>query len=106
MAAQILQIDLAQPLPTIRTLPRYRHLWILVRFGRQPLGWVRCRPRQFRRKIEPDLLAQLIAETLYLQVHDAVRLRSFEPAPPARTPLISIVICTRDHPAALERQLR
>jgi len=54
MAAQILQIDLAQPLPTIRTLPRYRHLWILVRFGRQPLGWVRCRPRQFRRKIEPD----------------------------------------------------
>src|SRR5437899_11658 len=76
MATQIVQIDLAQPLPTIRTGGRYTNLWILVRFGRQPLGWVRCRNKELRHKIMPDLLAQLIAEALYLQVHDAARLRS------------------------------
>src|SRR5437879_2235724 len=102
MAAQILQVDLAQPLPTIRTDRRYTSLWLLVRFGPQPLGWVRCRAKQFGHRITPDLLAQLIAETLYLQVHDAAAHRTFEPVTPTSTPMISVVICTRERPDVLE----
>jgi glycosyltransferase involved in cell wall biosynthesis len=106
MAAQILQIDLAQPLPTIRAARRYTSLWLLVRFGPHPLGWVRCPVKRLGHRIKPDLLAQLIAETLYLQVHDAMRLRSFEPVASKNTPMISVVICTRERPDVLERQLR
>src|SRR3954469_9961578 len=107
MAAHIAQVDLGKPLPTIRTDgSRYTNLWILVRFGRQPIGWVRCRAKSFAGKITPDLLAQLIGDTLWMQVNDAARLRTFEPAVPKRTLMISVVICTREHPAMLERQLR
>jgi GT2 family glycosyltransferase len=107
MAAHIVQVDLAKPLPTIRTdVSRYTNLWILVRFGPQPIGWVRCRGKSFGGKITPDLLAQLIGDSLWLQINDAARLRTFEAQSPKRTPMISVVICTREHPAMLERQLR
>ena len=104
MAARIVQIDLANPLPSLPT-GGYAALWILVKFGPQPLGWVRCRARQYGRVIPADALAQLIADALYLPVHDAVRNRTFEPIEPTQRLAFSVVICTRDHPEALERQL-
>lgn len=112
MAARIFQVDLAQPLPTLRIEGRYNMLWLLVRFGAQPLGWVRCPFKRFGDRITPDLLAGMITDAMWVQVHDAARNRTFERpasdgspgAPPL--PSMSVVICTREHPDVLERQLR
>jgi len=82
-------------------------LWILVKFGVQPIGWVRCRCEQFGRQITPDILASLISEALYLQVHDAARKQLGAPRPnnTGKGPSVSVVVCTREHPEMLERQL-
>jgi GT2 family glycosyltransferase len=108
MAARVVQVDLSQPLPAIRTdgpYARYGMLWILVKFGVQPLGWVKCRAKQYGHVITPDLLAGLICDTMWLQVHDAARLRTFERTRSPHAPGISVVVCTREHPDVLERQL-
>lgn len=107
MSARILQVDLSQPLPAIELEPRYHALWLLVKFGPQPLGWVRSRTRRFGNRLTPDLLRGLIADSLWVQANDAARRRVFEwPAPLANPPSVSVVICTREHPDVLERQLR
>jgi glycosyltransferase involved in cell wall biosynthesis len=108
MPARIVQIDLAHPLPTLQTEGRYRALWLLVRFGPQPLGWLRCQARRFGDYITPDLLAGMIVDTMTVQAHDAARQRSFEwpTVDPATLPSFSVVICSREHPDVLERQLR
>src|SRR5688572_3003338 len=82
-------------------------LWVLVKFGVQPIGWVRCRCEQFGRQITPDMLASLISETLSLQLHDAARGHLGPPRPKntGRRPSVSVVVCTREHPDQLERQL-
>jgi glycosyltransferase involved in cell wall biosynthesis len=107
MAARILQVDLAHPLPALSTSGRYGALWILVKFGPQPLGWVRCSAKRFGKQITPDMLAQMITDTIWLAAHDAARKRSFEPIELKQPtpPSMSVVICTREHPDVLERQL-
>ena len=105
MAARIFQVDLAHPLPTLRVARRHKLLWILVKFGVQPIGWVRCRARQFGNAISPDLLAQLISDQLYIGVHDAARNRMFDSLRAKHNPSVSVVVCTREHPDVLERQL-
>jgi len=41
MAARILQIDLAKSLEPIRIQRRFSALWIVVRWGIRPIGWLR-----------------------------------------------------------------
>jgi glycosyltransferase involved in cell wall biosynthesis len=107
MAARVIQIDLAHPLPAIPAEGSAGALWILVRFGPRPLGWVKCRQRQFGNVITPDMLAGLITDAMWMQVHDAARARAFEPTVlPLKPPSFSVIICTREHPELLERQLR
>jgi glycosyltransferase involved in cell wall biosynthesis len=107
MPARILQVDLAHPLPTLRTEGRHRTLWLLVKFGPQPLGWVRCQAKRFGDLITPDLLAGMITDSMWSQAHDVARCRSFEwPATDSSLPSVSVVICTREHPDVLERQLK
>ena len=106
MAARVLQVDLAQPLPTLRVSKRYKTLWILVKFGVHPLGWVKCRAQQFGERLVPDLLSQIICDALWLQISDVARERTFERSKQTRhTPSSSVVVCTREHPELLERQL-
>src|SRR4051794_17581426 len=105
MAARVLQVDLAEPLAPIRTSPRYSAYWILIRYGRQPLGWARCRRAIVGNVITPDMQASLIGEQLGPQTLDAIRGRAFLPVANAQSPSFSIVICTREHPDLLERQL-
>src|SRR5687767_11376865 len=51
---------------------------LLIRFGLQPLGWVKCRAGR-ERSIRPDQLTQLISQSLSLQLHDVARQLLFEP---------------------------
>jgi O-antigen biosynthesis protein len=106
MSAFVTQVDLAQPLAPIRPPKRYYALWCLVRFNRQPLGWMKCPRSHFGKQLEPDMLRTQIAEQLPAQVIDGFRKRSFEEPAKLHTPGISVVVCTREHPDVLERQLQ
>src|SRR5215211_200045 len=108
MAARVLQIDLNVPLAPIPTSERYAALWILVRVGRRPIGWVRCRRAAVGAVLTPDMQHALIAEQIGLQVIDAFRNRQYElpeDSDRSKLPSMSVVVCTREHPDVLERQL-
>lgn len=105
MGVRIVQVDLAQPLPIIRTGKRRAALWILVKLGLQPLGWAKCRANQFGREISPAQLTQLIADQLPLQIFDAARRHSLDSAHAQPLPSVSIVIPTRNNAAILQRTL-
>ncbi|MEA2734526.1 MAG: hypothetical protein QOE14_977 [Humisphaera sp.] len=109
MSVAILQVDLAQPLPTLQTGGRRGGAqWILVKLGPQPLGWVCCDAKQFGESIGPDALLKLIYGTLSRRIQLVSRERGHDkPIALTRTPF-SIVICTRGGAAgaALERQLQ
>ena len=108
MAARVLQIDLNAPLAPIPTSERYAALWILIRVGRRPIGWVRVRRAAVGAVLTPDMQQRLIAEQIGLQVIDAFRNRQHElpeDADESKLPSMSVVVCTREHPDVLERQL-
>ena len=108
MAARVLQIDLDAPLAPIPTSEKYAALWILVRVGRRPIGWVRLRRAAIGAVLTPDMQATLIADQIGLQVIDAYRNRQYENpenGDRSKLPSMSVVVCTREHPDVLERQL-
>src|SRR5215212_5676697 len=71
MSVQITQIDLARPLVPVTIAKRHAALWALVKFGPQPLGWIKCGRRAVGSVLTPDALGRLIADALPLQVLDA-----------------------------------
>src|SRR5437762_9661087 len=106
MTAQVLQVDLSRPLVPIRTGKRYHVLWILVRFGVRPIGWLRWRRALVGDVLTPDVLQGLLADQLGLQIMDVLRNDTLRTTPRTSfTPSFSIVICTREHPDQLQRQL-
>jgi glycosyltransferase involved in cell wall biosynthesis len=105
MAAFVTQVDLSREIAPIRPPRKYHALWCLVKFNRQPLGWVKCGRMRFGDVLSPETLNELIAEQLSPQVLDACRSRMFEEAQRLHTPGISVVVCTREHPDVLERQI-
>lgn len=106
MPARVIQVDLAEPLAPIRTSRKYPAYWVMVRFGRAPLGWVRFRRSIVGDVVTPDVLRGLIADQIGPQVVDAAHRAAHLPAEPLHRPGVSVVICTREHPDQLERQLR
>src|SRR5687767_13059264 len=91
MGAHIIQVDLAQPLPTLPTAADRRHagaLWILVKLGPQPVGWVRCEDpiARFGKQMGPDQLLKLVNDALSRPIQAAARERAHEPIVLARTP--------------------
>jgi glycosyltransferase involved in cell wall biosynthesis len=114
MGVRIIQIDLAQPLPTLQTTAADGRepapIWIFVKLGPQPVGWVECDdPKKFGKTIGPDQLLKLANDALSREIQAAARNGALEPITLTRTPSFSIVTCTPrgggDH-AALERQLQ
>jgi len=112
---RIIQVDLAQPLPTVQTSSGDRRgepgpLWILVKLGPHPVGWVRCDdPKKFGKQIDPDQLLKLANDALSRQIQSAARERAHAPIALTRTPSFSVVICTHNGgggATALERQLQ
>jgi cellulose synthase/poly-beta-1,6-N-acetylglucosamine synthase-like glycosyltransferase len=78
---------------------------VLARVGPRPIGWVRFPRAMVGDYITPDAFHALAAEQVGLQLHDALRHRTHERPPVPHTPSISVVVCTREHPDLLERQL-
>jgi hypothetical protein len=106
MPARILQIDLSAPLQPIPVPKRYGALWIVVRWGIRPIGWLRWPCRKMGNLLQPDLLQVLLADQLGLQIIDLLRDPSLRQPPANFTPSMSVVICTREHPEQLRRQLQ
>src|SRR5438876_12135565 len=105
MGAQIVQIDLSRPLAPVEIDARHGAIWIVVRWGIRPIGMIRWATRPLGEVLTPDVLRTLLAEQLGLQVLDILRDPALRSPPPAFTPSISVVICTREHPEQLKRQL-
>src|SRR5688500_5751606 len=105
MPVQVLEVDLAQPMKPIRTSPRHGAVWALARVGPRPIGWVRFPRAMVGKFITPDAFYTLAIEQVGLQWHDALRIAARERDVPLHTPPTSVVICTREHPELLRRQL-
>jgi glycosyltransferase involved in cell wall biosynthesis len=117
MSVRIIQVDLAQPLPTVQLAAaagerrRNADLWILVKLGPHPVGWVRCGPiDKLGKQIGPDQLLKLTNDALSREIQAAARERAHDPISLTRTPSFSIVICARgdgdvQRAARLENQL-
>src|SRR5690242_18970442 len=107
MSAHVLQIDLSKPLEPFKTDSRHAALWMVIRFGARPIGWLRWRRAVIGEVLTPDVLQGLIADQLGMQVIDLLRNPQLRAAPDISSymPRISIVICTRECPEQLQRQL-
>src|SRR5690242_2736416 len=104
MSAQIVQIDLSHPLPGVRAERPHDTLWILIRRGALPLGWIRCDVAKFGGHIAPDLLGQLIAERL---AHVSMPITvPTTPSIAGHHPFVSIIICHQGSSAQLQRTLQ
>ena len=108
MAARVLQVDLTHPLPTIATGERYAALWILVSSAVSRSAGCAPPRRGSASMITPDMLHALIADTIVAagdrrvpQPRCAVRADTNS----GKLPSMSVVVCTREHPDVLERQL-
>ena len=102
MAAQIFQVDLAEPFQPLRLKRKYAAAWILVRFNTRPIGWVKLRRPTTGDYITADRLHQLAGEQIGLQVFDALRTESATASGKGTyTPPISVLVCTREHPDVL-----
>jgi GT2 family glycosyltransferase len=104
MATRIVQIDLAGEVVPVGGLDGYQYIWIFVRHGRRPLGWVRSPRQAVGQQLLPQTIRMLVADQLGAQVFDS--LLAGPPAPPKYAPPISVIVCTRDHPQQLHRQLQ
>jgi len=92
MPARILQIDLSTPLEPIPVPKRYGALWIVVRWGIRPIGWLRWPCRKLGNIVQPDTLRTLLADALGLQIIHLLRDPSLRDPPPNFTPSMAVVI--------------
>src|SRR5688572_26077573 len=101
---RVVSIDLHEPISPIEGCALFRGVRVLVRLDHQPLGWLTI--------LEPgDVVAvERIRTQLVRQLPTTMRNASLRrelalPRPIAARPPISVVVCTRDRAASLERCL-
>ena len=103
MAARVLQLDLNAPLAPIPTSDRYAALWILVRVGRRPIGWVRCRRAAVGNVFTPT--AHALIQSSWGQSSMHPKPAGELPEDAARAGCLDAVVVCRGAPEVLERQL-
>lgn len=106
MSALVTEVDLAQPLDPIPIPRRHGAVWVLVRRGRRALGWVRHRRSMVGTVLHPDALRTLIGEQLPMEVVDSLRCAAPVSDPDFSSLPVSVIVCTREHPGLLRRQLQ
>lgn len=97
MAIKVLEIDLSEEIVPIETTYSYERAYILVRYRRQPVGWVILKDF-WGPVVYPEQLRRAIAEQLGWDILQVVLGQQLLPTPSDRVPSspISVVVCTRD----------
>ncbi len=101
MPAFVTEVDLCQGVNQIVLDPRYDKLWLLVRFGRRPLGLLQLARPPYGFVYSAGELRMAIERELGWEVIVALSIA----ATPPPAPPISVVVCTRDRPEALQHCL-
>ena len=104
MPTRVAEVNLLSELAPIGRLGGYRRVWILVRVGRRPVGWVRLPRSLAGAELSRQTLIDLVCNQLGMQVWEALLSEPKQQA--GFTPPISVIVCTREHPEQLERQLK
>jgi len=97
VAMKVIEIDVSERVPAIQSLHLYEGVYILVRYRRQPVGWVTLRNLQ-QPVVHAEQLREVIAKKLGEYVLRAVLDQQLHPIPTDKTDSlpISVVVCTRD----------
>jgi glycosyltransferase involved in cell wall biosynthesis len=105
------QIDLSQPLEPIYVDERYSWLFVVVCWGYRPLKVVRLQCLWDSRTFSADQLRRKVLQACGRQLWESAVAGTLEKLNgdlqdrERELPPISVVVCTRDHPALLERCL-
>jgi glycosyltransferase involved in cell wall biosynthesis len=109
MLIKCTEIDLAKPLQPIYVDWQYSRLYVLIYWGRLPLGMLFLHCQSSDRVFSAARLQQEIVQTLGWTVWEQAitgTLNQLENSAERRLPPISVVVCTRDRPLSLERCLK
>ena len=108
MAIKLIDIDLTQPLQPIYVDARYARVFFCVRCHYQPLGLVQMncetRPGIFSAEQLKKIFSERFSWNLW-EEQVAGKLIWTGPGRDVQLPNISVIVCTRDRPIALERCL-
>jgi glycosyltransferase involved in cell wall biosynthesis len=102
MKARVLDLELSDGLSPLRDCEPGSSIRILVRYQGRPLGWVSLVTDR------PEVPVARLRESIDRQIGAALVPAVFGPGPralPSSAPPISVVVCTRDRTAFLERCL-
>jgi len=106
VALKVLEIDVSEKIPAILPHRPYEGIYILIKYRRQPVGWVTL--RNLQQPANPEQLREAIAEELGESLVRAVLGRHLHPVPSDKVDSlpISVIVCTRDRTGQLKRCLQ
>lgn len=109
MLIKFAEVDITKPLQPIYVDVRYSRLFVLVCWGRLPLGMLFLQCQMSSRTFSAEQLQNEICHTFGWQLWEqavAGTLNKLEVTSDSLLPPISVVVCTRDRPLSLERCLQ
>ncbi len=83
---------------------RRRGSWVLLRVHGHPLGWLKFAPGERGSELHPHDIIEMAADAYGLRLFDLMTAPRITPSPD-QLPSISVIVCTRNHPDVLRRQL-
>src|SRR5687767_7008012 len=78
--------------------------WVLLRHGGVPLGWLKFRAGERGSELHPHDIIEMAASAHAVRLFDLMTARAATPDV-SQLPSMSVIVCTRNHPDVLRRQL-
>lgn len=100
MTTRVLELDISEGIRPLTCEVAYEHYRVLVRAGRQPLGWISF-SKNGQETIPAVTVQFLIKEQVGTIVHEALNRNIIPEGDPSLPAGISVVVCTRDRTANL-----
>jgi glycosyltransferase involved in cell wall biosynthesis len=105
MRYAVIDFELTQPPSGPIRVGRRRGSWVLLRVRGMPVGWLKFARGERGSCLHPHDIIELANQRYGLRIFELLTARP--PAIPVeRLPSISIIVCTRNHPDVLKRQLQ